>query len=161
MSGKIKCNNHNITNCKTYKIKDDKCMRHEIIICEECEHSDSKSGICKNCHGKIIVSEKQNFKKRKNDISLTSTIYRDHFYIDKDNKVADILEASNFFNETHNIVNKKTGISEKIKNIIIEYEVIDFNECSGCMHIPLLAADRPDTWKTICQNCKIRHKNNK
>jgi hypothetical protein len=92
---------------------------------------------------------------------LTSTIYRDHFYIDKDNKVADILEASNFFNETHNIVNKKTGISEKIKNIIIEYEVIDFNECSGCMHIPLLAADRPDTWKTICQNCKIRHKNNK
>jgi hypothetical protein len=160
MSGRIKCNGHNLDNCKTYKIKDEKYMRHEIKICDECEHVHCKKGMCKNCYGKIIVSEKQNFKKKKNDIAIISTIYRDYYVISKEGNIVDSLDASLFFNSSHSITNKKTGIQEQIKDIVIEHEVIDFDECVGSLHLPLLSADHPSNWKTICQSCKDRYKKN-
>ena len=97
------------------------------------------NNICKNCYGKVILVDLDEFNKKTKEFAPSKKIYRDTFTINKFGVVKE-LNATKFINECD--ILSRTSTDTK-------------NNC-GAMTSPWIAFDRPISWKTDCAECKAK-----
>lgn len=134
----INCNNNLLSEVKSFKLKinDDKTINHEIYIVDFCQNTDMQQESCKACYGYIILEVKE-FINNLNKVEKIKKYYRDKFIINEDNRVINILEATEFYN--------------KIKKDI-EIETTEYKKEN--ISFGLRGYDRPQNYKTACLQCK-------
>lgn len=137
---KIRCGDKKVSiTSKLFVKKDNTCGK--ILVVDGCPHANQKcDSECKNCYGKLIAIDVDEFNETTQDYKTVRTNLRDHFVFNGKRIIAK-MDATDYINSCD----------------ILSSSDEDKKDDIGSLQSPWFYGDRPDTWRTDCAMCKQKY----